>query len=266
MVDSIVTWRYLRAGKGRDEARDGRGMSGDAYAVSAPVYDLSVASFRPGQVAALERLLPLVRTGSGPVLDIGAGSGLNTVFVLERLPDAQVYALEPSPAMRALTLAKVAAHPEWFNRVTIRPEGFGAAPLPEAIGGAVLLGVLGHFSPDERAALFAALAARLPEGGAAVMDLQPPARPERVEPYEVAIAQIGELTYRGVAEGWPIDGERMRWRMTYRTLDGERVLTEESAEHVFRHPDPEVIRAEVRAAGLSLGQIGETTFYLIVKD
>ena len=78
-------------------------MSKDAYAVSAPVYDLLIASFRPGQVAALERLIPLVRAESGPVLDIGAGSGLNTVFVLERLPDVHVYALEPSTAMRALT-------------------------------------------------------------------------------------------------------------------------------------------------------------------
>ena len=169
-------------------------MSKDAYAVSAPVYDLLNASFRPGQVAALERLIPLVRAESGPVLDIGAGSGLNTVFVLERLPEARVYALEPSTAMRALVLTKVAAHPEWFDRVTIRPEAFGAAPLPDAISAAILLGVLGHFSPDERAALFAALAARLPEGGAALTDLQPPCRPARVEPYEIASARIGDLT------------------------------------------------------------------------
>ncbi len=177
-----------------------------------------------------------------------------------------MYALEPSPEMRALALTKVAAHPEWFDRVTIRPEAFGAAPLPDAIGAAILLGVLGHFTPDERAALFAALAARLPEGGATLMDLQPPARPTRVEPYEVASARIGDLTYHGVTEGWPLDGERMHWRMTCRTCDDDRVLTEESAEYVFRHPDPETIRAELRATGLSLDQIDDTTFYLIAKD
>ena len=241
-------------------------MSKDAYAISAPVYDLLNASFRPGQVAALERLIPLVRAESGPVLDIGAGSGLNTVFVLERLPEARVYALEPSTAMRALVLTKVAAHPEWFDRVTIRPEAFGAAPLPDAISAAILLGVLGHFSPDERAALFAALAARLPEGGAALTDLQPPCRPARVESYEIASARIGDLTYSGLAEGWPLDDERMHWKMTCRTLEGDRVLAEETTEYMFRHPDPEVIWAELRATGLSLDQIDDTTFYLIVKD
>ncbi|WP_245988196.1 hypothetical protein [[Pseudopropionibacterium] massiliense] len=50
-------------------------MNGDTYAVSAPVYDLFITSFRPVQVAALERLIPLVRARSGPVLDIGPGRG-----------------------------------------------------------------------------------------------------------------------------------------------------------------------------------------------
>jgi len=54
--------------------------------------------------------------------------------------------------------------------------------------------------------------------------------------------------------------------MTCRTLDGDRVLAEETTEYMFRHPDPEVIRAELRATGLSLDQIDDTTFYLIVKD
>lgn len=53
--------------------------------------------------------------------------------------------------------------------------------------------------------------------------------------------------------------------MTCRTLDGDHVLTEKTAEYMFRHPDPEVIRAELRTTGLSLDQIDDTTFYLIVK-
>ena len=54
--------------------------------------------------------------------------------------------------------------------------------------------------------------------------------------------------------------------MTCGTLAGDRVRTEETSEYMFRHPDPEVIRAELRATGLSLDQIDDTTFYLIVKD
>ncbi|WP_036897502.1 hypothetical protein [Propionibacterium sp. oral taxon 192] len=44
---------------------------------------------------------------------------------------------------------------------------------------------LGRFAPDERAAL---------------IDLQPPARPTRVEPYEVANARIGDTIFYLIAK------------------------------------------------------------------
>lgn len=239
-------------------------MNKDAYAASAAAYDLYIASARAGQLAALQVFLPTIRTDHGPVLDIGAGSGLNTVTILEHLPQARVCALEPSPAMRALALAKIAAHPEWFDRVTVRPEGFFDAPLPASIGGAVLLGVLGHFEASDRPRLFSELASRLPSGGAVLIDLQPPQRPERVEPYEFTVATIGDLSYHGIAEGWPLDEERMRWRMTYQTIDNGQVLDEESADHIFRHPAPEHIHTETSQAGLELKPV-EDIYYLAVK-
>ncbi len=127
----------------------------DPYAATATAYDLFARASRDPQAEALRMLLPRIHPEVGPILDVGAGSGANAAFLLEHVPDARVYALEPSRAMRSLTLARVAAHPEWFPRVTIRPEGFFDATLPERIGGAVLLGVIGHFDPGERAAMLA---------------------------------------------------------------------------------------------------------------
>ncbi|XKH54519.1 hypothetical protein LG293_12295 [Citricoccus nitrophenolicus] len=112
----------------------------------------------------------------------------------------------------------------------------------------------------------AELAARLPEGGAALIDLQDPETPARVEPFEFTAAQIGQLSYRGIAEAWPDGGERMRWRMTYLTLDGERVLLEDTTEHVFHHPSPGTVAAEASRAGLGLERVGETTFWLLTRD
>ncbi|MGO1258695.1 MAG: class I SAM-dependent methyltransferase [Brachybacterium sp.] len=235
----------------------------DPYAPTAGGYDLFNTSARPGQLAALEVLLPRVRPDWGPILDVGAGSGLNSAAILDRLPEAQVCALEPSPAMRALALTNIAAHPEWFGRVTVRPEDFFSAPLPERVGGAVLLGVIGHFDAGERAAVLAELAARLPDAGAALIDLQQPQRPRRIEAYDFTAAQVGELTYRGIAEGWPLDTERMRWRMTYLTLDGERVLVEDTTEHEYRHPAPAILADEATRAGFTFDQIGDTPFWLL---
>ncbi|MFC8190283.1 SAM-dependent methyltransferase [Cellulomonas sp. NPDC057328] len=220
---------------------------------------------RPAQRAALAEVLPLLRPDHGPVLDVGAGSGAVLADVLDALPTAHVLALEPSPSMRALALARVAQRPDWFARVTVRPEDVLSAPLPPRIGGALALGVLGHLDPGERAALLAELAGRLPVGGVALLDLQPPATPERVEAYEFTAATVGDLTYRGIAEAWPLDGERLRWRMTYLTLEGERVLVEESTEHEYHHPAPDVVAAEARAVGLTMTPATTSTFWVLTR-
>ncbi|MFT3876594.1 MAG: class I SAM-dependent methyltransferase [Propioniciclava sp.] len=237
----------------------------DGYAATASAYDLYAAASRPLQVAAIEQLIPLLRPERGPILDVGAGSGANVALLLERLPAARVCALEPSPAMRSLILGRLAAHPEWFHRVSVRPEDFFFAPLPDRIGGALLLGVIGHFDPQERAAVIAELARRLPRGGAALLDLQDPQRPEVVPAYEFAVATIGDLSYRGIAEAWPVGGERMRWRMTYLTLEGERVLTEATTEHDYHHPGPEVLVAEAAQVGLRAERVGVGTHWLLIR-
>lgn len=234
----------------------------DEYAATAAAYDLFAAAARPAQAAALSQLLPLLRPEVGPILDVGAGSGAHTAFVLERVPESRVLALEPSRAMRSLALSRLAAHPEWLNRVTVRPEDFFAATLPPQLGGAILLGVIGHFDPGERAAVLAELAARLPAAGAALLDLQAPERPQRIEAYEFTAAQLGELSYRGIAEAWPVGSELMRWRMTYLCLEGERVLTEDTAEFEYRHPAPGVLAAEAEQVGLRLFPVDDTHWLL----
>lgn len=237
----------------------------DGYAATAGAYDLFNQIARPAQTSAMTELLAAVRPEEGPVLDVGSGSGLNLMTILEGLPEATAFGVEPSPAMRGLALAKIAEHPEWFDRVTLWPDDFFSAPLPERISGAVLLGVLGHFDAQERAAVLAELAARLPSGGCALIDLQAPERPQRVEAFEYTAARVGALTYRCIGEAWPVDEERMRWRMTYLALEGERVLIEDTAEHLYHHPSPQAVAAEAAHVGLGLRRLGEKTFWMLTR-
>lgn len=237
----------------------------DPYAATASAYELFAGPYRDAQLKALGTALPRFRPDVGPILDIGAGSGALTASTLERLPEAHVLALEPSRAMRALALARLASHPDWFPRVTVRPEGFFDATLPADIGGAIALGVMGHFDSGERTAVLAELAARLPVGATVLLDLQSPECPERVDAYEFTVATIGELTYRGIAEAWPVDAEAMRWRMTYLVLDGDRVLTEDTVEHIYHHPAYDAFTAEAADAGFSAVRLEETTFWILER-
>lgn len=237
----------------------------DPYAATAGAYDLLNSPFRADQLRALGHVQPRFRPQDGPVLDVGAGSGLNTAAVLEALPAARVLAIEPSRAMRALLLARLADRPEWAERVTVRPEDFAAAPLPNQLGGAIALGVLGHFDVGGRTALFEALAARLRTGGVTLVDLQAPERPARITATEFGTAVLGDLTYRVSGEAWPLDGDRMRWRMTYQTLQGDRVLVDDTAEHEYHHPPASTVAAEAGAVGLDLARVDDSTFWTLTR-
>ncbi|MGO1544066.1 MAG: SAM-dependent methyltransferase [Gulosibacter sp.] len=238
----------------------------DPYAATAEAYDLFSESARPSQTAAIEAWLPRLRNDWGPVLDIGAGSGFVAELILERDTAATVFAIEPSTAMRSLLLGRIAAHPNWFDRITVRPEDFFAATLPQRVGGALMLGVIGHFDPGERAAIFAELSDRLPSGGAALFDLQSPVRPAPVEPYVYTAPTVGGLTYQVIAEAWLAGEERLRWRMTYLVLEGERVISESSAEFNYWHPSPEVLATEAEQVGMRLEQLEDTSFWLLIRD
>lgn len=222
----------------------------DRYAVSAGWWDLIQPSAQ--RAAALRALSSRVRPEVGPLLDVGAGSGSAVLTVLADLPECRALALEPSRAMRSLLLSKIAAQQGLSTRITVRPEDFFGASLPERIGGALLLGVIGHFDAGERAAVLAELAARLPAGGAALIDLPEPRRPHRVPADERTVATVGELTYRLIAEARPLGTELMHWRITYLTLEGDRVLIEDTVDFQYRHPAVEVVAEEARAVGLGL--------------
>ncbi|SDB87082.1 Methyltransferase domain-containing protein [Raineyella antarctica] len=238
----------------------------DPYEVTAGAYDLFNADDRAAQQAALRTVVDRFRPEARPVLEVGAGSGRNFATMLNHHPQLTVFALEPSAPMRALALGRVADHPEWFDRITVWPQAYTEARLPDRIGGAVMFGVLGHFDAAQRSALLADLARRLPVGGVVLLDLKPPARPQDVEPYEFTVARIGALTYRCRTEGQVIDHERMLWRITYRTLDGDRVLVDDTTEHEYRHLCPEALRAEAAAAGLRPEQLGDSTYWTLTKD
>ncbi|WP_051297477.1 class I SAM-dependent methyltransferase [Brevibacterium album] len=237
----------------------------DPYAATASAYDLFAHPYRRPCESALGEILPRLRHDHGPVLDIGAGSGANAAFVLEHAPEARIVALEPSRSMRSLALGRIAEHPEWHTRITVRPEDFLEATLPARLGGALAIGVLGHFDAGERTGVLAELAARLPRGGVALLDLQEPAHPRRVEPCEFTAAQIGEIAYRGIAEAWPVGEEAMRWRMTYLSLEDERVLTEETVEHVYHHPSPERFAAEAAEAGFTVHRFRDTVLRILER-
>jgi hypothetical protein len=151
-----------------------RGSLDDGYAATAGAYDQLSGPFRAALDAAIEPFLEACR------------------------PD----------------LGRLAAHPEWYGRGTVRPEPlFGAAA------------------------------------------------PVRIQRTAFGDVEVGDLRNRGRLEARPDGGDWLIWRMTYQTIDGDRVVHEAVTEHRYSHPAPAALRAEALAAGLATDRADGTGYW-----
>jgi hypothetical protein len=86
-----------------------------------------------------------------------------------------------------------------------------------------------------------------------VIGLQPPERPEVVPPTGFARARVGDRWYEGWASAEPSGPETVRWRMTWRVLDGDagdRLLEERAAETEWWTVGQATVVDELARAGL----------------
>jgi SAM-dependent methyltransferase len=127
---------------------------------------------------------------TGPVLELGAGTGLGTDVLLDTLVN-EVLAVEPSASMRGVLLARLADR--GTDRVTVFPGGASEAPLPDRIAAVVGMHMVGHLAPPERKRLWAAVAGRLSPGGPVVLNVQPPAAAEVVPEFPWMTVTVGAL-------------------------------------------------------------------------
>jgi SAM-dependent methyltransferase len=205
-------------------------------------------ALRPRLAAELTDVDP----AAGPVLELGAGTGLGTDVLLETLTN-DVLAAEPSASLRGVLLARLAdrATGRVTGRVTVYPSGATEVPLPDRIAAVVGMHMVGHLTPPDRKRLWAAIAERLAPGGPVVLNVQPPAAPEVVPEFPWMGASVGGLVYEGTGSAEPTGPDSVCWRMRYRTrrADGT-VLAEASAEYTWWTVSADGLAAELADAGL----------------
>ncbi|MEO1367482.1 MAG: class I SAM-dependent methyltransferase, partial [Acidobacteriota bacterium] len=125
-----------------------------SYAITAQFYDAVAADQRAAVDAEIATALRGLDVRSGPVVDVGAGTGLSTRLIARALPEAEVLAVEPDPAMRAALMTRIWSDPDLRARVSIVPSDLSSAPLPAVIAGCVASASLVHFDPPRRRALW----------------------------------------------------------------------------------------------------------------
>lgn len=236
----------------------------DPYADSAEFIDVLSRQAWADLGPVLTTALAGVDPAAGPVTDVGAGSGLGVEVIARALPDAEILAVEPSPGLRGVLLARVMSSEELRRRVTVLPCALASAPLPERVGAVVAMNMLGHLDPATRRGFWALLAERLAPGGRAVVNLLPPLEPAEVPNTQPAGVAIGQHLYEGWARAEPAGDDAVTWHMTYRVFDGQRVIRTVSADYHWWVLDGRQLGEELAAQGLTATTVGPDDLHLYV--
>jgi len=222
--------------------------------ISLPFYDLFHEN---GHVPEIRVTLPPLLAGvRRSILEIGAGTGLITTLLADWTP-AEIFALEPSPGMRAVLLSRLTARPDLLERVTVLPGDALSVDLDEPAEAVVMINVMYALEPDYRKQLWPVLAAQLAPAGLLVFtwrDGGPPA-PRPLE--ELGSRQVGRHTYTVWWEVLESDQEACRARYLYRVTEGAKVLSEEEIIGYAYRPVWEVIQRELVSAGFTQAQGAE---------
>src|SRR5690606_34996232 len=139
----------------------------------------------------------------------------------------------PSRAMRTALHTRLLLDPRLAGRVTVDPRPLKDA-LPDRVCAVVLSAVLGHLDEIDRYRLSRFAAERVPAGAPVVVDVLPPYRPIVVEPVRYAAIPVGRFTYEGWQSGVPAGERLMRWTMSYRVLDGDTVVSDQTVVSTYR--------------------------------
>ncbi|QOV33349.1 class I SAM-dependent methyltransferase [Streptomyces ferrugineus] len=217
----------------------------DLYGGAAEFYDLLAGPAWTRLGPLLRRALVGVDPADGPLLDLGAGTGLSTEAAADAVPGARLIAVEPSAGMRIALATRLACRPGLAERVTVTAGTLTDVPLPDRLCAAVVLGVVGHLAPGERAALWRSLAERLAPGAPAVVDVLDRTAPPTRAPLRLTTRRVGDLEYESWSEGAD-DG----WTLTYRVRDGETVVREHAVPLPWSGIGIEALAGEAAAAGL----------------
>jgi len=221
----------------------------DYYGARAAYYDL-FAEHRSDRAPPSVRFFTAHMPAGARVLDVGAGTGRVSLALADRA--TEIHALEPSPAMRAIFLAKLAARPDLWCRVTVLDRAAPAIRLPRRFGYACLSGLLQHLTPGERPELFAALARHLDPGGLLAMDMisgdDEDERPDHADER----LRLGECTYTLHYSATPTGPDRRQVRLEYRVTHAGATTSTEIIEHVRHLHRRTPVVAELRSAGFQV--------------
>jgi SAM-dependent methyltransferase len=226
---------------------------GDAYEVTAEFYDLLQATqYLETAKRLLGRWLGEPRVG---ILDVGAGTGLATALLARLAPGGvMVHAIEPSAAMRAVLLSRLAGRPTELSRVRVHAKDMEHLGLRQVADFAWCLNTMASLDTAARAAALTALARAVVPGGTLVLQ-RPPAKagpPRR----DLPSWELGGDRYTGEVLCVPAEPGTVEWTFVYRVCREGSLIRQEK----------EVFTGYLASAAEFGAQLDDAGFVLVDAD
>ena len=250
--------RWIELLSVRTEDADGQnvvdaGTSDDPYAVAtAEFYDLLATAHWERFGLQLVELLAGVDPGAGPIVDVGSGTGVGLEYLRLAVPGAEVFAIEPSRAMRTALHTRLQLDAELRRVTTVDPRPWARASPPRHAAAVIVSAVLGHLTNEERTQLWRYVADRLPPGAPAVVEILPPERPMEIPMTRYRELPVGRFVYEGWLRGRPAGEYEMNWTMEYRVIHGEEQVAVSTVRSRWRCVSMDELESEIAPFGLSL--------------
>lgn len=207
----------------------------DFYSPVAEYYDLVARAHSEGDTVLRERLATTELNGA-PILDLGAGTGRTVAAIADSVPECDILAVEPAPAMRAVLMHRVVNNPHLRQRVTVVAEPVDKLYLPEKLGAVVAYGVLGHLCREKRQQLWQILLPRLTAGAPIFVELLPLEKPIMLPAFPLACETIGQRHYTASLQGEPGPDDTMLLTSCWTVRGGPgpaQVIRNQSVWHTF---------------------------------
>jgi SAM-dependent methyltransferase len=219
----------------------------DPYAFTPGYYDLFRAKDGDQALPSVAFFAGLAPDG-GSALELGPGTGRITLAVAKRA--ASVCCLERSPTMRAVLLAKLAARPDLWDRVTVLPGSAPSFELDRQFDYIYLAGVLEHVPEADRPLLFRSIADHLAPGGGAAMDMVLTMPAPQMAERDLDEVRLGECRYVYSAQAERLGPDLSRLQVTYRTYHRDELISTEVVTRLHHMHRPGPVLADLAAVGL----------------
>lgn len=230
-------------------------IDADPYAQSAEFYEVMALPHWEMKRGVVISALQADGEITEPVVDIGAGTGLSTITIADTVPNVAIHAVEPSAAMRTALVSRVLARSDLLDRVTIRPDHIEKADLPERIGAAVLMGVIGYLDKQSRQQFWDRLRSRLTPRAPVVVEVMAIDQPIPLPEMTIAQQRIGNRDNEVRISGQPVGPDAELWTMRYLVREDERVVTDFTTDHTWHTVGLAELAQEAEAHDMTFQQL-----------